>query len=781
MISFRIRAEGGTRVGDRAEVRRALALLISPGDRHELRALPGGACRIAEGDDLDAAADAAIELSDRQVYYSLNPIRPDADRANTKTVLRRVWFLVDVDPVRPRDVSSSDAEKAEAYQVVAKVAEFLLDLGWPAPLIVDSGNGWHLLYRVDLPNSKLAQQLLKAALAELARRFDTLAAVVDQKTHDAPRISKLPGTWAMKGPDTADRPHRMSRIHYEPDRLDVVEAHQITALATPAPDPATAPASSPPTGFATVASDGPGKAAYVRSAIERECYRVLIATERNNALNRAAFALGQFTSWPEMNEQQAKAMLKQAAERAGLDRDTGCGPAGILKTIASGWDAGKQQPRPRPVDPAVNGKAANGQAQAQKPMPAKLTVGLHEIVPKKVDWLWENIVAVGFISIFAGRTGVGKSFVTCDLVARLSRGEPPAFSTLKRDPCRTLFISEDPPEYMLGPRLLAMNAVQDRVRFMTWEAMASYQLGRLDVLEAAYVECGRPTLIVIDPPTNFLGKVDDHKNSELRGVLMGLVEWINRHGVAMIMITHLNKSGGKGLDAVSRVIGGTAWTTVGRVTIVFESDPDNPAQCLMGSGKINIGRKADTLAYTIESTTAGDTAVVKWIGPVDTTADDAVNKVKKKSRAQNAAEWLEDRFRERRVWPSDDLFDLARAEGISRNAIFEAGGPNGVLPLLREQITPADGGRRYWQWTARPGWPPEKTSGQCGTVGQCQANDGTGNDLRSVPNSESERDAADGAGLYSVPLSQSPSVPTGEEAGTEPTSRDVINRIFKPF
>lgn len=775
MISFLTRAEGGTHAGDRTEIRRAIAIFFLAGHWHELRSLPSGKGRIASGDDLEAATQAAMDLSDQMVYWSLNPIQQGASRANKKTVVKRVWFLVDVDPVRPRDVSATEQEKGRAYAVAAATADDLLDRGWPAPVIIDSGNGWHLLYRVDLGSDKLSQELLKAALAALAAKHDTPEAVVDRATHDAPRISKLPGTWARKGPDLPDRPHRMCRIMLEPDQVEVVTVDQIRALANPAPA-APAAGATPAPGFAAVASDGPGKAAYVRSAIERECYRVLIAPqgERNHALNRAAFALGQFEGWPEFHSGQAMADLTAAAQRAGLTDHE------IRLTVASGWTAGKQQPRPRPVDPTVSGKPASGQAQAAKPMPAKLTVGLDEIVPKKVDWLWENILAVGFISIFAGRTGVGKSFVTCDLVARLSRGEAPPFSSLKRAPCRTLFISEDPPEYMLGPRLLAMGASQEMVRFMTWEAMANYQLSRLDILEAAYQECGCPTVVVIDPPTNFLGKVDDHKNSELRAVLMGIVEWINRHGVAMIMITHLNKTTGKGLDAVSRVIGGTAWTTVGRVTIVFESDPDDPLQCLMGSGKINIGRKADTLAYKIESMTE-DAAVVRWIGPVTTSADDAVNRVTKKTRAQNAAEWLEERFRERRSWPSEDLYDLGRAEGISRSALWEAGGPDGGLPIRREQIAPPNGGKRYWQWTAYPGWPEEKEVERCETLKSCEGKPLDDNGLHSVPEERCERNAEGVGRNDSVSEFQNFSVSEERNGGTEPVERDVVNQIFSPF
>ena len=703
MGAFSIVVEGDTRTGDRTEIRKALDLLIRAGEIHELRALPSGQGRVVSGDDLDAAANAALEMSDQMVYWSLNPIHPGAVRASKQTVLCRVWFLVDVDPIRPQGVSATEEEKGKAYVVAATAAQWLLDQGWPAPLIVDSGNGWHLLYRIDLPNDKLSQALLKSTLEELDRKFSNADAKIDKVTHDAPRVSKLPGTFARRGPDTAERPHRMCRVVIEPDTIETVTVDQLKAVGSPPRQGETSRSE-----FSARATDGAGKTAYVQSAIERECYRVLIAPqgERNVALNTAAFKLGQFDGWPEMVPQTGRAALQQAARQAGLTDHE------IKLTIQSGWAAGVKQPRQRPDEP-TNGQAPKG-------IPAKLTVGLSEITPKKVDWLWENVVAAGFISIFAGRTGMGKSFVTCDFAARLTRGEPPAYSSLKRPACRVLFISEDPPEFMLGPRLIEMKASQDMVRFMTFEAMAQFNLSQLDLLEAAYQECGQPSLIVIDPPSNFLGKTDEHKNSELRGVLMGVVAWINRHNVACVMITHLNKAVGKGLDAVSRVMGSVAWVSTARITMVFEQDPDKPTQFLMGGGKNNLGQKAGTLAYEIE--TAGDCAVVKWVGPVETTADDAVNKVKKKSAGVNAVEWLIEIFTQQSEWESAEVKRMAREVGVSNYALFQS--PEVLaLPIKKKKRTNANG-EQYWVWRADENWPPKSSeSSESSNVSPINATD----------------------------------------------------------
>jgi hypothetical protein len=336
----------------------------------------------------------------------------------------------------------------------------------------------------------------------------------------------------------------------------------------------------------------------------------------------------------------------------------------------------------------------------------KLTIGLDEIECREVAWLYENRLAPGFITLFAGRSGLGKSFVTCDIVARFSRGEPAYRSDILIDPpIRTLFISEDSPEVVLGPRLNELQAVKSMVRFMTWDAMASFTLDNTDFLNRAYQECGRPGLLVIDPPANFLGATDEHKNAEVRGVLKGLIAWLEAHGVAAILITHINKQIGKGMDAVERIMGSVAWGTTARITCAFAKDPDSRGQCLFGGTKNNLGEIAEPLIYKIKKT--DKLATVEWLGKSETTMDDAIDRITKKTAGKVAAEWVEQRFTERREWESSELKTLGRDAGIAANALFKSPEVAG-LPIIKRQRTTCDG-RTFWMWTAEDGWPSERS------------------------------------------------------------------------
>lgn len=681
------------------EILKSVAVLLHPDWPHELRGLPSGRSRLVRANDPDRLISAVEELADdRGVYYTLNPVRHDlGDRAARVTdVTQRYNLLIDVDPVKAVvDAMATDAEKDAAVALASSVLDHLCKLGWPAPVMIDSGNGSHLIYRIDLPANDHTRVIIGRVLKALADKLNTPEAKIDTKVHNASRISKLPGTWVRKGPSTDDRPHRMAHLIWAPDRVECVSLDQLEAVAGVE---VTAEPVKRADGWSDVTVNGEGGlTTYVRRAIEGECGKLNLATERNNALNAAAFALGQFALWPEMQVDEAKEALRRTAELIGLAADPGCGPKGIDATIRSGWESGAKEPRPRPVE-HKNGKHAQA-----KPLRA-LTVRGHEIKPEKVDWLWRDRVAIDFITIFAGRTGIGKSFVAMDLAARLTTGKTLPDGSLPGGPANVLVISEDPLSQMLVPRLIELGANMTRVAFMTFEAMTRYTLDKTDMLSQASEEAEYPRLIVIDPPTNFLGEVDEHKNAEVRAVLMRLVDWIQGKGVALILITHINKQIGKGIEAIYRVMGSVAWVSTSRVAMAFTADPKDRTRCLFVGLKNNLGPMAKTMIYQISSTDS--LAAVTWHGFSEVDADEAMTSTPAKRVSENVLSWLEKRFREKRVWLSKELTDLwIKQEGGSHNALHK--------DLTRDlydgkfQKTNKVPGSADWHWVACFGWPPE--------------------------------------------------------------------------
>jgi hypothetical protein len=232
-----------------SEIQRGLEVLLAPGQVFEVRSWTGD--RIASGyfDDLDLAERAITSLDAANpdgIYLTPNPVLPDllARRANRikgplakkdsstsdGDILSRRWLLIDIDPARPSGVSSSEEEHRAALKRAAGIAAALGEMGWPAPVAGDSGNGAHLLYRVDLPNDEQVTALIKAALVALDGLFSDAKASVDTAVFNASRIWKVYGTVARKGDHTESRPHRRSRLLSVPDTIETVTREQLAAL-----------------------------------------------------------------------------------------------------------------------------------------------------------------------------------------------------------------------------------------------------------------------------------------------------------------------------------------------------------------------------------------------------------------------------------------------------------------------------------------------------------------------------------------------------------------------
>ena len=247
-----------------AEILRALQVIPGPGGIVEVRALnPWTASGYYDADHREEAAK-AIEALDAVgtyagIYIVLNEINPAllsrrANRIETRLpknaattadadITRRRWLPVDIDVTRPSGISSSDEEHRIALDAAGRIARYLSEEhGFPEPIRADSGNGAHLLYRIDLPNDEESGALVKRCLQALGAMFDKDPAEgrpgyeVDQTTFNAARIWKLYGTMARKGDHTPERPHRRARILEIPDAIEVVRPEALAALAALAPE-----------------------------------------------------------------------------------------------------------------------------------------------------------------------------------------------------------------------------------------------------------------------------------------------------------------------------------------------------------------------------------------------------------------------------------------------------------------------------------------------------------------------------------------------------------------
>jgi hypothetical protein len=234
----------------------ALRVLVDPDHLVELRAVnvsfrepeegdppPRPVSKFYEYNHIDAIAWKAAELSigrmDRAkgIYVTLNPVKTEHGKSTKdEDIAYRRWLLIDADPSRPANTNATDDEKARAWETVGEVRKHLRERGWPEPVLADSGNGYHLLYRIDLPNDDEATGLIRRVLTALASRFDRPEVKIDRTVFNASRITKLYGTMARKGEETAERPHRASKLLEKPEVISPVPRAKLEELAAEAPE-----------------------------------------------------------------------------------------------------------------------------------------------------------------------------------------------------------------------------------------------------------------------------------------------------------------------------------------------------------------------------------------------------------------------------------------------------------------------------------------------------------------------------------------------------------------
>lgn len=152
-----------------------------------------------------------------------------------KDIVKRNWLLLDIDCERPSGVSSTDTELQKAKDKANKVYRYLKNEGFEQPIVAYSGSGTHLLYRISLDPSET--QLVKDSLLALDMMFSDEEVKIDTSVFNASRITKLYGTMAVKGRNTKERPHRLSKIVNYPNEIKVNDAELLIKLAKNLPEP----------------------------------------------------------------------------------------------------------------------------------------------------------------------------------------------------------------------------------------------------------------------------------------------------------------------------------------------------------------------------------------------------------------------------------------------------------------------------------------------------------------------------------------------------------------
>jgi putative DNA primase/helicase len=231
-----------------------------------------------------------------------------------------------------------------------------------------------------------------------------------------------------------------------------------------------------------------------------------------------------------------------------------------------------------------------------------------QVKAEQMCWLWHKRIPLGKLCLFVGDPGQGKSLATIDIASRVSRGSdfPDGAHSEVGD---VIFLSaEDDPSDTQLPRLLIAGADVSRIHRIkavrvnlpdgaTGQSMFNLERD-VEKLDEALARLPKASLLVIDPLSAYLGRVDSHRDAEIRSVLAPLAELAAKRRIAVNAVMHLKKTE---TTALLRVSGSIGFVASARVVWGFGENPDQAGSHVMVCVKNNLAAMGDGLAYSIEA------------------------------------------------------------------------------------------------------------------------------------------------------------------------------------
>lgn len=252
--------------------------------------------------------------------------------------------------------------------------------------------------------------------------------------------------------------------------------------------------------------------------------------------------------------------------------------------------------------------------------PRPVLVRLADVQPESITWQWPGRVAVGKLGLVVGDPGLGKSWITLDIAARLSAGRSwPDGAPAVPAADVVLLSAEDGLADTIRPRLDRLGADVTRVHHLAvlriGEHERAVQLADSSIVEQAIVETGAK-LVIIDPVSAYLGSTDSHRDAEVRSLMAPLAAVAERTGAAIIGVMHLAKSTQR--PAIYRAVGSIAFAAAARIVLAVAADPDRDDRRILAPIKSNLSAPPAALAYTLSD------GVLAWdadpVADVDVTA-----------------------------------------------------------------------------------------------------------------------------------------------------------------
>ena len=247
-----------------------------------------------------------------------------------------------------------------------------------------------------------------------------------------------------------------------------------------------------------------------------------------------------------------------------------------------------------------------------------------EVEEQEVDWMWENYVARGEVTIIEGDPGVGKSLLAQKFAVAVANGDGmPGDKRIGAKPEVVFFLDhENSKASVMKPRL-SHNGLRNPQNIRQEEK--SFSVDDTDTVEEVHKaivkhNCG---LVIFDTLMNYAGGANTHNSAETARMMGTFRDIAIKFHIPVVVIRHLTKD--SKTKAGYRGQGSITFTGTARTVIGVGYAGDDPAGRLFKVTKSNLTDVGGMKAYRFSLITEGKRVRVNFDGSVYVTDEELLN------------------------------------------------------------------------------------------------------------------------------------------------------------
>ncbi|SHM99377.1 AAA domain-containing protein [Anaerosporobacter mobilis DSM 15930] len=291
-------------------------------------------------------------------------------------------------------------------------------------------------------------------------------------------------------------------------------------------------------------------------------------------------------------------------------------------------------------------------------------IRMSEVQSQEIEWLWYPFIPYGKLTIIQGDPGEGKTTLVLNIASKLSNGIGIDETMQVSEPMNIIYqTAEDGLADTVKPRLETAGADCERIAVID-ESEKSLSMVDERLEEAILKTNAR--LLILDPIQAYLGGgMDMNRANEARDMTKKLGLLAEKYKCAILLIGHMNKAAGN--KAAYRGMGSIDFFAVARSVLLVGRVEGQLNTRAVVQIKNNLAPFGHSKAFELED------GGFHWGGDYEITADELLGGFAPKvNKLEQAKQLLQELAETNRIMQSNEIFNLADKEGISKRTLENA-------------------------------------------------------------------------------------------------------------